>query len=225
MANNSDDEKNSIRSSINKLEDQISKISEEIDIDPEKFFPSDTDLPGLNLDIKIFDYEGEIARIQDECKQTLDCLSSLYLSEEIVSRKNVYNIIQNDAQSLSELKFSLAMSKRGLISLMTQIDAGVNQPDMYMAVSTFQKEIRDSIKMLYDIQKRMKDFYKELKLELSEINTGDESNDKSNQDLDDQILSLTDTKILNQIIEEYKENPDLIKKELNVLDKKKHNKK
>ena len=66
----------------------------------------------------------------------LDCLSSLYLSEEVVNMKNVYNIIQNDAKSLSELKFSLSMSKRGLISLMTQIDAGINQPDMYMAVST-----------------------------------------------------------------------------------------
>jgi len=220
-----DEEKSDIRKSISKLEDEISLIADEVNIDPENYFPDDTDLPGLNLDVKIFDYEGETLKIQDECKQTLDCLSSLYLSEEIVNRKNVYNIIHNDAKSLSELKFSLSMSKRALINLMTQIDAGVNQPDMYMAVSTFQKEIRDSIKMVYEIQKKMKDFYKELKAELSEINTGGDDEGYSQDDLQDEALSITDTKIINQVIEEYKENPELISKELKNLDKNKTRKK
>lgn len=207
----SKEDKDIIRRSISKLEDEISMITDEVNIDPENYFPSDTDLPGLNMDIKIFDYEGEIIKIQEECKETLDCLSSLYLSEEVVNMKNVYNIIQNDAKSLSELKFSLSMSKRGLISLMTQIDAGINQPDMYMAVSTFQKEIRDSIKMLYDIQKRMKDFYKELKNELSEINIGNDENNTAQPELSDEFLTVTDTKLLNRIIEEYKENASLLK--------------
>jgi hypothetical protein len=209
----SKEDKDIIRRSISKLEDEISMITDEVNIDPENYFPSATDLPGLNMDIVIFDYDGETKKIYEECKETLDCLSSLYLSEDVVNMKNVYNIIQNDAKSLSELKFSLSMSKRGLINLMTQIDAGINQPDMYMAVSTFQKEIRDSIKMLYDIQKRMKDFYKELKNELSEINIGgDEASIKSNPDEpSNEFLSVTDTKLINKIIEEYKENASLLK--------------
>lgn len=213
MAKANDEDKELIRKSISDLEDQISAMSEEMSIDPESYFPSESDLPGLDLDIKVFDYEGETIKIQEECKQTLDCLSSLYLSDEIMKMKNVYNIIQNDAKSLSELKFSLAMSKRGLISLMTQIDAGVNQPDMYLAVSNFQKEIRDSIKMLYDIQKRMKEFYKELKSELSEINMGGDSNDKQPA-LMDESLSVTDTKMINKIIELYKNDPNAMTDEL-----------
>jgi len=222
MGNN--EEKDSLRDSISKLEDEISLIANEVNIDPENYFPNDTDLPGLNLDVKIFDYEGEILKIQDECRQTLDCLSSLYLSEETVNKKNVYSIIQDDAKSLSELKFSLSMSKRALINLMTQIDAGINQPDMYMAVSTFQKEIRDSIKMVYDIQKKMKEFYKELKAELSEINAGGDDSNSEPIEVEDEMLSITDTKIINQVIEEYKENPALISKELKNLEKKRNSK-
>lgn len=218
------DIKEKLRNSIAQLEDEISSVSEEINIDPENYFPSEKDLPGLDLDIKIFDYDGEIEKIQDECKETLSCLSSLYLSEEIVSRKNVFNIIQNDARLLGDLKFSLSMSKRALISLMSQIDAGVNHPEMYEAVGTSQKEIRETIKMLYDTQKRMKEFYKELKLELGEINTGNDKNEEQ-PDLKDEVLTVTDTKLINQIIEEYKENPDLISKELRTIEKKKERKK
>ena len=50
-----DEEKNDIRQSISKLEDEISLIADEVNIDPENYFPDDTDLPGLNLDVKIFD--------------------------------------------------------------------------------------------------------------------------------------------------------------------------
>ena len=45
---------------------------------------------------------------------------------------------------------------------------------MAQAVSLFQKEMRDTIKMANDLQRKMKDFYKELKDEISQINTGPE---------------------------------------------------
>jgi hypothetical protein len=216
--------KQKINNSITQLEDQINSISDELNIDPENYFPSEKDLPGLGLEIKIFDYEGEILKIKDECRETLSCLSSLYLSEEIIERKNVFNIIQNDANLLSDLKFSLSMSKRALISLMSQIDAGVNHPDMYEAVGTSQKEIRETIKMLYDTQKRMKEFYKELKTELGEINIGNDKNDQQPKIIDE-VLTPTDTKLINQLIEEFRENPDLLSNEIKKIEKKKETRK
>jgi hypothetical protein len=195
-------EKDRIRDSIEILEQEIT----EINIDPDNFFPDDDKLPGLNLNTISFDYKGEIEKIREECQETLNCLSSLYLTEDIVNKKNVNNIIQNDAQSLCDLKFSLSMSKRALINLMEQIDNGVNHPEMYEAVGTFQKEIRDSIKMLYDIQKRMKDFYKELKDELSNINTGEEEITETGNSSSIEKLTIVDFKSINKQLDEYKES-------------------
>lgn len=189
-------EKDRIRDSIEILEQEIT----EINIDPDNFFPDE--VPGLNLNITQFDYKGEIEKIREECQETLNCLSSLYLTDEIVNRKNVNNIIQNDAQSLCDLKFSMAMSKRALINLMEQIDSGVNHPEMYEAVGTFQKEIRDSIKMLYDIQKRMKEFYKELKDELSNINTGEETAPELEQH---DKVKIFDLRLINKELDDYKD--------------------
>jgi hypothetical protein len=190
-------EKDRIRDSIEILEQEIT----EINIDPDNFFPDE--VPGIDLNVVHFDYKGEVEKIREECQETLNCLSSLYLTDEIVNRKNVNNIIQNDAQSLCDLKFSLSMSKRALINLMEQIDSGVNHPEMYEAVGTFQKEIRDSIKMLYDIQKRMKDFYKELKDELSSINTGEEKAPEIEQS---DKIKIIDLRLINKELDEYKDS-------------------
>lgn len=220
--------KDQIRGNVEKLKDEISSIREEVDINPEEYFPDDSDLPKVDLDVKIFDYEGEIEKIKEECEETLNCLSSLYLNEEVVKKKNIYNIIQNDAQSLSDLKFSLSMSKRALIDLMRQIDGGVNHPEMYEAVGTFQKEIRDTTKMLYDIQKRMKEFYKELKDEQKNLNVGGDDVKDGNYDVEDQDISPTDTKKINEIIEQHKNDPtflDQLEKERLKKDEDENNKK
>jgi hypothetical protein len=198
-----------LSNSISNLEAQIQNIDDELSINPENFFPDEKDIPGLNLDIEIFDYDLEIQKVKVECKETLECLASLYLTDDIINQKNVYQIIQSDSTSLADLSFSLSMSKRALINLMRQIDSGINAPDMYLSVSAFQKEIRESIKMSYDLQKKMKDFYKDLKNEISTINTGGET---EMPEISDETLSVTNTKLINQVLEEYKDNPDLLDK-------------
>jgi hypothetical protein len=77
-----------------------------------------------------------------------------------------------------------------------------------MAVGTFQKEIRDSIKMLYDIQKKMKDFYKEIKKEMEQLNKGESTDGKINDVVeivedDDDDYSIIDMTKLNREIDEY----------------------
>lgn len=162
---------NQIRQNIRSLEGEMTTLNSSLDLNPEDLFPTENILPGIN-DIEIFDYQAEIEAIKLDSEETLSCLSSLYLNADDLEKKNISNIIHNDALALADLKFSLFCSKRGLINLMKQLDMGINDPEMYEAVGTFQKEIRDSIKMLYDIQKKMKDFYKDIRQEMSDLNAG-----------------------------------------------------
>ena len=191
---------NQLKQNISSLEGEMKSLNNQLNLNPSDLFPADNLLPGMN-DIEIFNYQEEIDSIQIDCEETLGCLSSLYLNAEELDKKNISNIIKNDALALADLKFSLFCSKRGLINLMKQLDMGINDPDMYMAVGTFQKEIRDSIKMLYDIQKKMKDFYKDIRDELSSINIGEERQEETE---DTETYHIIDFDKLNNDIDDYK---------------------
>lgn len=197
-----------LKDNIHNLEGEMMALNNELNLNPVDFFPNDGLLPGIS-DIEVFDYDKEIIAINEDCKETLDCLSSLYLTPEYLEKKNISNIVKNDAQALSDLKFSMAMSKRSLISLMKNLDMGVNDPELYHAVGAIQKEIRDSVKMLYDTQKKIKEFYKDIRAELSTINAGDQGEADTIQDAvvsdventDD--VYIIDFSKLNDDIEEY----------------------
>jgi hypothetical protein len=192
-----------IKQNISQLEGEMKGLSQQMALSPEDLFPDDDLLPGLN-DIILFDYEKEISEIQLDCEETLDCLSSLYLGAEDIEKKNISNIIKNDALALADLKFSLSCSKRGLINLMKQLDLGINDPLMYQSVATFQKEIRDSIKMSYDIQKKMKEFYRDIKKEMSELNAGDETEEEMiATEILEETYHIVDFDRLNDEIESY----------------------
>jgi len=156
---------------IDKLKSQIEETQDELDFDPSDFFPDKNDMD-LNLKIEMHDYEKDLELIREESTETLECLANLYLDEEIMKNKNINNILRNDALALSDLKFSISCSKRGLINLMRQIDNGSVDAELYQAVSLFQREMKEGIQMLYKLQKDMKEFFKDLKSELKEINVG-----------------------------------------------------
>lgn len=200
---------NQLKQNISGLEGEMKGLDNVLDLNPEDLLPSDDILDGIN-DIEIFDYQKEIDVIQEDATETLDCLSKLYLSAEDIQTKNLANIIKNDSEALADLKFSLSCSKRGIINLMKNIDMGVNDPLMYQSVGVLQKEIRDSIKMLYDIQKKMKDFYKEIKEELSELNTIDDEGEVDDAELidDDDTLHIVDMNKLTEELDEYKKDSD-----------------
>lgn len=188
---------NTYQENIEQLRNEIEQTREELDFDPSEFFPEQNDFD-LNLDIKIHDYERDIELIREESRETLECLANLYLDETSMTNKNINNIIKNDALALSDLKFSISCSKRGLINLMNQIDNGIVDAELYQSVSQFQKEMKDGVKMLYDLQKNMKDFYKELSNELktASINKGDDVPKQKNV----RILD----KDINKMIDEFK---------------------
>lgn len=160
-----------MKENISALEGEMKALNNELNMNPSDFFPNDGILPGFS-DIEVFDYEKEIQDIKNDCSETLECLSSLYLTPEYLEKRNISNIIKNDAEALAQLKFSMSCAKRSLISLMKNLDMGVNDPELYHAVGAIQKEIRDSVKMLYDTQKKIKEFYKDIRAELSTLNVG-----------------------------------------------------
>lgn len=161
-----------IQENIDKLKSEIEETQEELDFDPADFFPDNNNVD-LNFQVEMHDYEQDLESIREESKETLECLANLYLDEDIMNNKNISNIIRNDALALSDLKFSISCSKRGLINLMRQIDNGSVDAELFQAVAMFQKEMKEGINMLYKLQKSMKDFFKDLKGELKEINIGD----------------------------------------------------
>jgi hypothetical protein len=162
---------------IDNLTNEIEEVQNEINFNPADFFP-DTNGLDLNLQIEMHDYEKDLEQIREESKETLECIANLYLDEETMRNKNINNIIRNDASALSDLKFSISCSKRGLINLMRQIDNGTVNAELYTAVSLFQREMKEGINMLYKLQKSMKEFFKDLKGELKDINVGTINNYK-----------------------------------------------
>jgi hypothetical protein len=203
---------------ISNLQEEINLMLDEINTLPEDLVPPKDLLPGLDFEYTKYDYEKDIEMINEDAKETLECLSSLYLNIEQMRKKNVMSIIKNDAETISIIKFSLSCAKRGLINCMKQIDAGANDPDMHVAVNAYQKEIRDSAKMINDLQAKMKSFYKELRDEYThkEINEqikADEEKEKVQLvEKKSSELTIFDQKTINKVIDDFKKDPTLLNK-------------
>lgn len=202
--------KNKLKNSIDALKRNIQDLKNENDIPlPDDLYPSENILPGLNLEIETYDYDKDIQLIKEEAEETLECISSLYLTDETMMNKNINRLIKNDAEEISDIKFSLSCAKRGLINCMRQLDAGSNDPDMHNAVNAYQKEIRESNKMIHDLLNKMKIFYKDLRDELkvdNDINVGKELGGTKEED-----LKLVDKSEFNDLIDKYKKDPTLLK--------------
>jgi len=209
--------KDDIQESVAELQGSINSMLKTIDKKPEDMFPDPDLLPGLDIDVEYHDYEQDLELIKIESKETLECLANLYLNEDIMKTKNVYKIIKDDSNLLSKLNFSISMGQRSLILCMKQLDMGVNDPLMFQSVTMFMKEIRDNVKMAYDIQKKMKEFYKELKSELQEINAGQEEIVEA----EDNYTIVGDPKMLNDLFERMKNDPSLLNDMMNQQDKNK----
>jgi hypothetical protein len=203
--------KSEIQNSVETLQGNIKSMLSTINIKPEDMYADKNLLPGLDIQVEKYDYEKDLELIKIDSKETLECLANLYLTEDMMKAKNVYKIIKDDASNLSKLNFSIQMGQKSLISCMNQLDLGVNDPEMYQAVTMFMKEIRDNVKMAYEIQRKMKDFYKELKEELQEINAGEETIIPQ----ENNYTIIGDPKMLNDLFDQFKDDPTMLKKILN----------
>lgn len=202
-----EEKKTEIKDNITVLESNIQSILDTIEEPVEQLFPSNDLLPGLDMEIVTHDYEKDIQLVKITATETISCLANLYLDETIMKNKNINSIIKDDALKLSELNFNIIQAKRALILCMKQLDFGVANPEMFQSVTMFQKEMRDTIKMSYDLQLKMKDFYKGLKDELEEVNKGNDLEDGLNAS---NLTVIGDPKELNNILDSYKDDPTLL---------------
>jgi len=203
----SSDKINSLRSNISALEGEMRGLNDQLDLNPEDLLPNIDILDSIQ-DIQIFDYEKEIEMIKEDSVETLDCLSKLYLSADDIENKNLNNMIKNDANALSDFQFTISCTKRALISIMKSIDSGITDPELFKSLSMIQKELRDTIKGSYDLQKKMKSFYKEIRDELTELITIsvqeiDEADVVEEVD-DDNTLHIIDYNKLTEDLENYR---------------------
>jgi hypothetical protein len=206
-------------SNISNLQDEINSMLTEMDNLPKELTPPKDLLPGLDFEYIKHDYDKDIEIIKEEAKETLECVSSLYLNDDLMKKKNVKSIIKNDAEQISDIKFSLSCAKLGLVNCMKQLDAGANDPENHIAVNAYQKEIRDSSKMINDLLTKMKGFYKELRdeYERKEINEQQKIEEQKLQNplsngmekLEDGLV-LFDQVRMNKIIEDFKKDPTLL---------------
>lgn len=198
--------KEEIRESIDDMRGNINSILDQLETPIEDMLPDSNFLPSVDMNREAHDYEKDVQLIKIEAKETLECLSNLYLDEETIKKKNIYKIIKDDSEKLSELNFSISCAKRALISCMTQLDMGVNDPLMYQSVAMFQKEMRETINMAYNIQCKMKEFYKGLKDEVPEINVGE----KSDTIQANNLTIIGDPRMLNDVFDQYKKDFTLL---------------
>lgn len=199
------------KDSIDGLQDNINNLLLEIDEPIESLLPTSDTLPSFEIGISEHDYDSEIEVIKIDAKETLKCLANLYLDKQSMKNKNINKIIKNDSMQLADLNFAISCARRALTSCMMQLDVGVNDPEMYKSVALFQKEMRDTIKMANELQRKMKDFYKELKKELEELNKGDDVEEEQTIAESDQLNLIGDPRKLNDILEIYKDDPTLLK--------------
>ena len=208
MSNTNNGKLSQLRQNISALEGEMKGLNEQLDLNPEDLLPN-VDILDSIQDIQIFDYEKEIQCIKEDSIITLEHLSKLYLNAEDIEIKNLSNIIANDANALADLQFTISCSKRGLISLMKSIDSGITDPELFKSLALVQKEIRDTIKMSYDLQKKMKDFYKGIREELAELNTIENEDDEDEgyvdtNDDDENTLHIIDYDKLSEEIDEFR---------------------
>jgi len=166
------------------------------------------------MNVAIYDYDKEIEILKIDAKNTLSCLANLYLKEDLLINKNISEIIKNDSLAISDLNFSIFCSKRALKTCMNQLDMGSTNPEMFEAVAMFQKEMRETIKSIHDLlHVKMKDFYKNLKGELDDLNTGENILLEDNLNIQNNTTTIIDTKEFNKLLEQYKKDPTLLKEE------------
>lgn len=196
------------------LQDNIQDLLDTIDEPMGDTFTEVTENVQSIGNIQAFDYERESEVLKIEAKETLECLANLYLDRKTMRKKNISSIIKNDANYLSTLNWQIASTKRSIIQAMQQLDIGVPDPEMYKAIAPMQKELRDNVKSAQEMQRKMKEFYKEMRDELTKETITTESDktledEISNQEDDLFIVSQSE---LDEIANKMKKDKDFMNK-------------
>lgn len=197
----------------NQLKEEYESIVSNVKFDPKNHFPSENDMPGLGENQEVYDYESDMTECRDKAKQIVISLIKLHLGEDpkVLEHPMVVEKIEEDVESYASLKFMVKQSQRLYISNLSNMDNGQIGAGMTEAISSLQKEQRDTLKMLSQKFKEIDLGYRMMKDTLLSVAAEEKVEDT-------QIL---DFKKMNSQIDEFmKDRMELRKKEKEESEKK-----
>jgi hypothetical protein len=202
------------KQNISALQENINDLLSTIDEPLGDMFPDIIDNVTKVGNIEAYDYDREIEILKIEAKETLECLANLYLDKKTMRKKNISSLIKSDTKYLSTLNWQIESTRRSIIQAMQQLDLGIADPEMYKALAPLQKELRDSVKSAQELQRKMKDFYKEVRDEMTKeaINTESEKTlEESVNPVIDSDLYIVSQSDLDKIYDNMKNDPNFMK--------------
>ena len=148
-----------------KLEDEFEGIVSNNKFDPKQHFPTKEDIPGLSENQQTYDYAADMADCRAKATQMVSSLIRLHLGEDpkVLTDPIVMEKMDEDIDAYAYLKFMAKQSQRLYITNLTNIDNGQTGASMTEAISTLQKEQRDTLKMLSQKFKEIDFSYRMLK--------------------------------------------------------------
>jgi hypothetical protein len=148
-----------------KLEDEFEGIVSNVNFDPKQHFPTKEDIPGLGENQQTYDYDADMEECRNKATQMVTSLVKLHLGEDpkVLRNPMVVEKMEEDIDAYAYLKFMAKQSQRLYINNLTNIDNGQTGASMTEAVSTLQKEQRDTLKMLSQKFKEIDFSYRMLK--------------------------------------------------------------
>ena len=147
------------------LESEFEGIVSSNKFDPKQHFPTKEDIPGLGENQQTYDYAADMDECRAKATQMVSSLIRLHLGEDpkVLMDPIVLEKMDEDIDAYAYLKFMAKQSQRLYITNLTNIDNGNAGASMTEAISTLQKEQRDTLKMLSQKFKEIDMSYRMLK--------------------------------------------------------------
>ena len=190
---------------INELQNEFERIQQEQEIDVSKYLAKREDLPDLG-EIQIYDYDQDITESIEQANGLLESLVDLYLgdSKKVLEHNYIKNKMKEDAAIYAETIFLSKMTRKNFLTQLRQVDNGDNSARMHEVVNQTISQIRENSKFSSTQRTDLEKFYKELRkdLGLNEITSEEVKTTKE----DEEEVKITDTRNLNDMIDNYLKN-------------------
>jgi len=149
----------------NKLKEEYENLMANQKFEVKQHFPTEKDLPGLGQNQEIHDYAADMAECREKASQMVMSLIKLHLGEDpkVMNHPMIIEKIEEDVDSYAYLKFMAKQSQRLYINNLSNMDNGQIGAGMTEAISSLQKEQRDTLKMLSQKFKEIDLSYRMLK--------------------------------------------------------------
>jgi hypothetical protein len=192
---------------INELQSEFERIQQTQEIDVTKYLAKRDDLPDIG-EIEIYDYEQDINESLQQAGELMESLVDLYLgdSKKIVEHNYIRNKMREDASIYAETIFLSKMTRKNFLTQLRQVDNGDNSARMHEVINQTINQIRENSKFSSTQRTELEKFYKEIRKDLGLNEITPEADIKDVTSEDDEEMKVTDTRKLNDLIDNYLKN-------------------